>query len=214
MRQEHPQQDPEARIPPLPGSAAGAGDIPVPPTGIERPEWLDANVVANAREESRRTIELREEELVAQKELVDLGEVVIRTTVDEVPGRLEVDAFRDEAVVEHIPVGEVVTERKDPWEEDGAFVIPLYEEQLVLVKRLYLREHIRIRRVGTTARQIFEDTLRRERLVIEDPQQTGLIHEVFPRDDAAEPTDPEQHKGREGQERPGFFANVVRKAFE
>src|SRR5919199_1443088 len=141
MRQEYPQEDPPARISPLPGSAAGAGagDIPVPATGIEPIERLEADVVANARDEARRTIELREEQLVAQKELVDLGEVVIRTTVDEVPGRLEVDAFREEAVVEHIPVGQVVTERKDPWEEDGALVIPLYEEQLVVVKRLYLR---------------------------------------------------------------------------
>jgi uncharacterized protein (TIGR02271 family) len=159
--------------------------------------------------ESSRRIELREEQLVAEKELVDLGEIVIRTAVDEVPGRIEVEAIREEAEVEHVPVGQVVTERVDPWEEDGVLVIPLYEEQLVVVKRLYLREQLRIRRIGTTARQVFEDTLRQERLVIEDAQATGLVHEVFPRDEA---DDGNEH--REPHERPGFLQNVVRKAFE
>jgi uncharacterized protein (TIGR02271 family) len=169
--------------------------------------------------EATRRLELREEQLVAEKDLVDLGEIVVRTTVDEVPGRIEVDAIREEAEVEHVPVGQVVSERVEPWEEDGALVIPLYEEQIVVVKRLYLREHIRIRRVGTTARQVFEDTLRKERLVVEDPNRTGLVHEVFPRAGDEDP-DHDQHdrdgrdRHREGQERPSFLENVVRKAFE
>jgi uncharacterized protein (TIGR02271 family) len=161
-------------------------------------------------EEAEKRIELREEQLVAQKELVDLGEIVIRTAVDEVPGRLEVDAIREEAEVEHVPVGQVVSERVDPWEEDGALVIPLYEEQLVVVKRLYLREQLRIRRVGTTARQVFQDTLRQERLVVEDPHGTGLVHEVFPRGEGVEGEDGDG----ESDARPGFLENVVRKAFE
>ena len=96
------------------------------------------------------------------------------------PGRLEVDAYREEIIVEHEPVGQVVSERDQPWEEDGVFVMPVYEEQLVVTKRLVLRERIRVRRVATTERQLFEDTLRRERLVVEDPQQTGLIREQYP----------------------------------
>jgi uncharacterized protein (TIGR02271 family) len=160
--------------------------------------------------ESDRKIELREEQLVAQRELVDLGEIVIRTTVDEVPGRLEVDAIREEAEVEHVPVGQVVTERKEPWEENGTLVIPLYEEQLVVVKRLYLREELRIRRVGTTARQVFQDTLRQERLVVDDPNQTGLVHELFPRngDDGNDAMGRDEPGGR-----PNFIESV-RKAFE
>jgi uncharacterized protein (TIGR02271 family) len=193
-------------------SAERAGPVPPDqdplPRGFSGPPdkvWSDNVPFA----ESERRIELREEQLIAQKELVDLGEVIIRTTVDEVPGRLEVDAIREEAEVEHVPIGQVVSERVEPWEEDGMLVIPLYEEQLVVVKRLYLREQLRIRRVGTTARQVFQDTLRKERLVVEDPHGTGLVHELFPTDM------PDDHKDdREVQEQKPSFLQNVRKAFE
>ena len=44
----------------------------------------------------------------AHKELRDLGEIQLRTEIDEVPGRLEVDAYREEVMVEHEAVGQVV----------------------------------------------------------------------------------------------------------
>src|SRR5207247_10618278 len=56
----------------------------------------------------------------------------------------------------------------------------VYEEQLVVTKRLVLREQLRIRRVRTTERQLFEDTLRRERAVVDDPGRTGLVRELHP----------------------------------
>ena len=37
-----------------------------------------------------------------------------------------------------------------------------------------------MRRFQTSERQVFEDTLRRERLVIEDPSGRDLVHERFP----------------------------------
>src|SRR3984893_13503893 len=131
--------------------------------------------------DSVHTLELREEQLVVHKELRDLGEIEVRTEIDEVPGRLEVDAYREEVLVEHEAVGQVVTEREKPWEEtDGVLVIPIYEEQLVVTKRLVLRERLRVRRIGTTERQLFQDVLRRERLVVYDPQRTGLLHDQYP----------------------------------
>jgi uncharacterized protein (TIGR02271 family) len=148
-----------------------------------RPGDVREEHLVSEQTEPLRVVELREERLVAQKQLVELGEVVVRTTVDDVPGHLEVDALREEVEVEHVPVGEVVTERSEPWEEDGVLVIPMYEEQLVVVKRLVLREELRVRRVGTVQRQVFEDTLRKERLVVEDPHGTGLVHELFPKDE-------------------------------
>ena len=144
--------------------------------------------------EGERTLELREEQLVPRKDLREVGEVVIRTEVEEVPGRLEVQAYREEVEVEHVPVGQVVRERVPPWEEDNVLVVPVYEEQLVVVKRLLLREHLRIRRVPATETRLFEDSMLRERVVVEDPAGTGLVHERFPSvQDRAEGT-------REGEE--------------
>ena len=162
------------------------------------------------------TLELREEQLVAHKELRDLGEIEVRTEIDEVPGRLEVDAYREEVLVEHEAVGQVVTEREKPWEEtDGVLVIPIYEEQLVVTKRLVLRERLRVRRIGTTERQLFQDVLRRERLVVDDPQHTGLLHEQYPisAPDSGQEV-PELSGSERAEPETGFLGNLVRKALE
>jgi len=178
-----------------------------------------ADTVDLQRGEGERTIELREEQLVARKDLREVGEVRIRTTVETVPGRLEVEAFREEVEVEHVPVGQIVKERVVPWEEGDALVVPIYEEQLVMVKRLVLREHLRIRRVATVERRLFEDTIRRERLVVEDPSNTGLVHEQFPdqmHEDQVvakdERTDDRTDAEPSAHEDGGFLGNLVRKA--
>jgi stress response protein YsnF len=52
-----------------------------------------------------------------------------------------------------------------------------------VTKRLLLREQLRIRRVTTTQRQLFEDTLKKERVEVDDPGQTGMVHEQFAADE-------------------------------
>jgi uncharacterized protein (TIGR02271 family) len=140
------------------------------------------------------TVELLEEELVGEKEMRDVGEIRVRTVIEEVPGRLELEAAREEIHVEHVPVGEAVSERVEPWEEDGALIVPVYEEQLVVRKRLVLKEHLRIRRVAVTETELFEDRLQRERLIIEDPNDTGLVRELYPKAGGEEP--PEERPRR------------------
>ncbi len=160
---------------------------------------VDRPVEADAYEQ---TISLREEELVAHKEMRELGEVEIRTRVEEVPSRLEVEAYREEVEIEHLPVGQVVSERVAPWEEDGVLVVPVYEEQLVVTKRLVLREHLRVRRIGTTETRLFEDTLRRERVVVDDPTDSGLVHELYPDDDEDREEEREERRPKRSG---GFF---------
>lgn len=185
-------------------------------TGRVLGDSLDAPGRPARLEAGERVIELREEELVARKDLRELGEVEIRTQVEEVPSRLEVEAYREEVEVEHVPVGDVVSERVAPWEEEGVLVVPVYEEQLVLVKRLVLREKLRIRRVATTETRLFEDLVRRERLIVEDPNDTGLVHEQYPTGERAADyrDDDRQARHRDGQPEGGFFENLVRKALQ
>jgi uncharacterized protein (TIGR02271 family) len=141
-----------------------------------------------------RVVELREEQLVARKQPQELGEIIVRTETVSEPARLEIDALREEVEVVHEPVGETVAERRDPWEEDGALIVPVYEEQLVVSKRLVLRERLRVRRLRTTERRLFEDTLKRERLVVDDPQNTRMVHEVYPTHDAQSSDEhPDEH---------------------
>ena len=188
-----------------PKSQAYRAEAPGGETGLDAPG-----------SDSVHTLELREEQLVAHKDLRDLGEIEVRTEIDEVPGRLEIDAYREEVLVEHETVGQAVSEREKPWEEeDGVLVIPIYEEQLVVAKRLVLRERIRVRRIGTTERQLFQDVLRRERLVVDDPQRTGLVREQYPVSSTDSDKEVEDLDGSERAEpESGFLGNLVRKALE
>lgn len=125
------------------------------------------------------TLALREERMVPHTEERRVGEIGVRVTSEEHTGRLEVDATHEEVEVEHVPVGKVVTERVAPWHEDDVLVVPVYEEQLAVVKRLVMREQVRIRRVGVTERRLIEEPLRRERVVIDDRDQTGRVQEHY-----------------------------------
>jgi uncharacterized protein (TIGR02271 family) len=97
-----------------------------------------------------------------------------------VPGQVEAEVFREEVRLRHIPVNQVVSERVPTWEEDGALIVPVYEEQLVLVKQLVLKEHLRIERVRITERRQFQDTVQRERVVVDDADQPGVVREEWP----------------------------------
>ena len=127
--------------------------------------------------ERERTIPLHREDLVARVEPRELGSVVVRTEVEDVPGSVEVEGEREEIEVEHIAVNEPVRTKVPPWYENGELVVPVYEERVVVSKQLVLKEKLRLRRVSVLERQTYRDTLRRERVVVEDPERTEALHE-------------------------------------
>ena len=123
--------------------------------------------------------------------------------------------YREEVVIEHETVGQFVSERDKASEEDGVLIVPIYEEQLVVTKRLVLRERMRIRRVATTERLLFQDTLRRERLVIEDPQNTGQVREQYPVDEPnSSPGEERSDSQQQAEPESSLLGNLVRKALE
>ncbi len=120
---------------------------------------------------------LHEEQLIAHKNVAQVGDVVLRKQVEEVPSHVQAEVFREEVRVQHVPVNQVVQEQRAPWEEQGVTIVPVYEEQAVLVKQLVLREYLRVERVRTSETRQFQDTVRREKLVIDDPSGSRLVHE-------------------------------------
>jgi len=173
--------------------------------------------------EAAGTVQLQEERLVAQKQLEEAGRVRLRKEVEEVPRRLEVDAYYEDVQIEHVPVGRIVKEQAPPREEDGVYIIPVYEEQLVVVKRLLLKEDICVCGHGATETRLFEETVRRERLVVEDLDSTGRVHEYLATDRpdgevAAGELSPEELAAREGphddSEPPGFLEKLGRRVLE
>jgi uncharacterized protein (TIGR02271 family) len=154
--------------------------------------------------EDEQVLELREERLVPHKQLREAGAVVIRTEVEEVPERVEVEGYREEVEIERIPIGQAVTERKAAWHEGETLVVPVYEERIVAVKRLILKEHVKIRRVGHRETHVFEETARRDRLVVEDPSDTGAVRERYS-------TEAYRPDGTPESESPGFMERIGKK---
>lgn len=160
-----------------------------------------------------RRIELREEELVAHRQREEIGEVRVRTVVDDVPSRVMAEVTHDEVVVERVPVNQEVDQRHGPWEEDGAQVIPVYEERLVLVKQLILKEKVTIRRVEVAETRPIETTVRRERVVV-DASDGVVVHDEGPttREESPVRADRfEQAPGSPHGDQPSPLEKVVRK---
>jgi uncharacterized protein (TIGR02271 family) len=213
----HAAREPLEPLPPTPAEAPDPhAPISLRSPAAAEPTPLDPAIATpHTVAEDEHVIELKEEQLVARKRLVEAGEVVIHTEIDESPARLEVDAFHEEIEVEHVPQGKVVTERVAPWEEDGDLIVPVYEEQLVVVKRLVLKEHVRVRRVRSWERQLFEESVRKERLVVEEPPRSAAVREQYPA--AEEPAMQPPYTANTDHDRPeadGFLTHLVRKALQ
>jgi stress response protein YsnF len=97
----------------------------------------------------------------------ETGRVRARVVTDTVEEPVEADGWRETVAVERVPVGREVEAAEPPREEGGVTVIPVYEEVLVVQKRLVLREEVRL----TTRREPVPGpervTLRRQRVEVE-----------------------------------------------
>lgn len=94
-----------------------------------------------------RVIPLVEEEVTVEKRPVDTGRVVISTKVEERREWVEETLRREDVTVERVPIGQVVTGTVPSIREDGdVLIVPVLAEELVIEKRLVLREELHIRK--------------------------------------------------------------------
>jgi stress response protein YsnF len=95
-------------------------------------------------------IELVEERAVIGKRLVDSGGVRVSTRT-EVQTEMVNAALQEFAVeVERVPAGRFVEAEEEARVEGDVTILPVYEERLVVEKRLYLVEEVHLRRVTRT----------------------------------------------------------------
>jgi len=108
-----------------------------------------------------------QEALDVQTRTVEMGRVRIRKLVHEHEEIVDPPLWRDEVVVERVPINRVVEGPISVRSEGETLIIPLLEEVLVVETRFLLKEEIRIskRRVETHRPQ--RVTLRREEAVVE-----------------------------------------------
>jgi stress response protein YsnF len=115
-------------------------------------------------------IPVAEERLRVSKREVETGQVhvALSTEIEQVVARETLKGHRVE--VERVPVGRVLAEGEAPprtREEGNTLVIPVVEETAVVVKRLVVREEVRLRFLPTEAAFEQEVALRRQRATVE-----------------------------------------------
>ena len=123
-----------------------------------------------------------EKTIVRSEEELEVGKVV--REAGRVRARKIVDTVREELVVprgtEHAEIERVAPNARDSGQVetlgDGSVSIPVFEEQVIIEKRLVVRERIIIRKLTVTEDHLVEANLRKERVVVDaDPQVEARI---------------------------------------
>lgn len=108
------------------------------------------------------------EELTVETTRVARGAVRVHKRTEAREEVVDTPVVHEEVVVERIPVDRPVEgAAPEPHEEDGALLIPVLEEVVVLETRLMLREIVKISRRRTTTSAPQTVTLRREVVEVE-----------------------------------------------
>jgi uncharacterized protein (TIGR02271 family) len=116
-----------------------------------------------------------EEELVSGKAKVKTGSVRVRKTIEHSRKLVEMPAVRDVVDVKRIAVNRAIDSMPQMREEGDTLVIPVIEEEIVIQKRLILKEEIHIKRRRTRERVAKEVTVDREHAVVERLDQEGRV---------------------------------------
>ena len=93
--------------------------------------------------------------------------VTLRTTVSTHEEVVDVTRTREDLEIERVPIGRVVATASEPRQEGETLIVPVYEEVIVVEKRLLLREEVHVKRVHSEEHAPQTVTLRREDVSIE-----------------------------------------------
>jgi uncharacterized protein (TIGR02271 family) len=121
---------------------------------------------------------LMAEELTVSRQVVETGRVQIARVTHEREQLIDEVLARETAEIERTPIGRQVDAMPAVREEGDTIVIPIVEEVLVVERRLFLKEEVRIRRARSTERHQETVTLRHQeavvtRLPVEAPADGG-----------------------------------------
>ncbi|MEP6774861.1 MAG: YsnF/AvaK domain-containing protein [Chloroflexota bacterium] len=120
-------------------------------------------------QEEPKVTQLREEILAVNKRWVKAGEVHLRKEITERTEDVPYDLTHEEVDIQRVAVNRALGENEtaEPRQEGDTLVIPVVEEELVVTKRMVVREEVRITRRNITVQQKASGTVRREELVVD-----------------------------------------------
>ena len=128
-----------------------------------------------------------EEELVAGRRQVKTGSVRVDKHVEKRIRRVEAPLLQENVEIRRVPVNRVIDEEPPIRHHGNAVVVPIVEEELVITKRLVLKEEIYL-----TKRRIKDRVVKDVQLNLERAEIRRFGAEGRPRDRAV-PRQPFQH---------------------
>jgi uncharacterized protein (TIGR02271 family) len=120
-----------------------------------------------AETSSEIVIPIAEEHLQVSKRQVVAGKVRLHKTVEERLATVSLPLERETVEVRRVPIGQVLTQPRQPRQEGDTLIVPIFEEVLVVEKRFRLVEEVHITTTKTERNEVQHVKVRRERVRLE-----------------------------------------------
>ncbi|MDQ3547400.1 MAG: YsnF/AvaK domain-containing protein [Chloroflexota bacterium] len=94
--------------------------------------------------EQQLQIPLVEEEVQVDTRVIELGHVTVQKKVDEFLDERAISLRHQQVEVERVPIDRIIDEVIEPYLDGDVFVVPVIEEEIVITRRLRLKEELRV----------------------------------------------------------------------
>ena len=137
----------------------------MPPAGRSAVS-TDSDENPRSTESGETVVPLVAEEVAVSKQVVETGRIQVARVTHEREQVIDEMLAHHTAEIERVRVGQFVDTMPAVREEDDTVVIPIVEEMLVIERRLFIKEEVRVRRVRSTERHQESVTLRHHEAVV------------------------------------------------
>ena len=117
-----------------------------------------------------------QEELDIHKAVVETGLLRVRTRTTERQEAVELPLSREEFTVERVAVNRPVDAPVEVRQEGDVTIVPVHGEELVVTRRLVLKEELHIRRRVQESREVRQVTLRTQDVEVVREPAAGAAH--------------------------------------
>jgi uncharacterized protein (TIGR02271 family) len=125
--------------------------------------------------DTARIIPVVEEELVAEARPVKTGSVRVQKYVEKRSREIELPLLRENVDVKRVAINRVVEEEPPIRKLGDTIIVPVVEEELVITKRLVLKEELHIVKHRSTEHAKREVTWERERAEVQRLDAQGRV---------------------------------------
>ncbi len=128
--------------------------------------------------ESSVSVPLVREDLVAQRSAEQVGTVRLHKGVETEERAFAVPVSHDEVIVEHIPADQL--DAADAKAGANELLIPIMEEQIVVQKRMVVKEYVRVRKRQVVEQRQVREPVRREVLSVQEQRSAPPGQQEWP----------------------------------